>query len=402
MSTLEINPDRCYERRGSASDRDISYNHDTLSVYSSYSNYSGHSSDRPSVVSVVSPRESRLTNRSSRSIKVVPMVLPKSTQDDFELVELIGQGALGKVYKCIKKDNGQMYALKLYRKADVVACAQSRSIKNEKAILSHLDHPNIVSLHFSFKTADDLCMIVDFAGPGDLLRLIDRVNTLSNSDAKFYAANIVLALDYLHTKKILHRDLKSANLMINSDGYLKLIDFGNAKVSSGKTTTICGTAFYMAPEMANGKKYGRSADWWSVGIILYEMLHGLDAFEIKDRGSANKIYETVEQDLMRFSDALDSQTRNLIKGLLRIDSKNRIGYKPGTKKYIVTQPYFSSIDFDAIYNKKMTPPRIPSLTEATPLKRNSARRKSMDLYIEDQIEALPRKGSNFDYTFNDY
>ena len=244
MSTLEINPNPGHERRGSASDRDISYNHDTLSVYSSYSNYSGYSSDRTSVVSVVSPRESRLTNRSSRSIKVVPMVLPKSTQEDFELVELIGQGALGKVYKCIKKDNGQTYALKLYRKTDVVACAQSRSIKNEKAILSHLDHPNIVSLHFSFKTADDLCMIVDFAGPGDLLRLIDKVNTLSNSDAKFYAANIVLALDYLHTKKILHRDLKSANLMINSDGYLKLIDFGNAKVSSGKTRTICGTVRY--------------------------------------------------------------------------------------------------------------------------------------------------------------
>jgi len=183
-----------------------------------------------------------------------------------------------------------------------------------------------------------------------------------------------------------------------------LIDFGNAKVSNGKTRTICGTAYYMAPEMAHGKRYGRAADWWSFGIILYEMLQGLNAFKIKDtREDATKIYKIIGANQIAFNGEIDNQTRDLIKGLLNIDTKQRIGYKPHTKRYIVTQPYFDDVDFEAVYNKTVAPPRIPLLDQSSmQLKRNSARRKSIGQFIEGQLEAPSKRRSNFECNFDDY
>ena len=119
-----------------------------------------------------------------------------------------------------------------------------------------MDHPLIVNLRYAFQTDSELCLVEDLVESGDLLLLIETLGKIPPEDARFYAANIVLAVDYLHTKKILYRDLKSSNLMINSDGYLKLIDFGCAKISHGKSNSICGTAYYMAPEMAEGSREG--------------------------------------------------------------------------------------------------------------------------------------------------
>lgn len=229
MSTLQ-NPDWrnsvINQRRDSVSDRNLTYDHDRLdqltqqlSITTVRSGYSGSSSfyDNLSMRSV-NARESQISKKSSRSIKVVPVRLPDATIDDFTLIEQIGQGVLGKVYKVMKKNSDTVYAMKLYHKYQVAACAQSNNIKNEKAILSHLDHPCIVRIHYSFKTEDELCLVEDYLGDVDLLRLIDNCDALSLDHARFYAANIVLAVDYLHTKKILHRDLKSSNLMVNSDG----------------------------------------------------------------------------------------------------------------------------------------------------------------------------------------
>merc|ERR1712123_57358 len=417
MSTLE-NPDwrssRFQEqRRDSVSDRNLNHDHDQLlnltqqlSITTVQSGYSGSSSfyDKLSMRSV-NERESKLSHKSSKkSIKVVPLRLPDATIDDFNLIEQIGQGVLGKVYKVTKKQSDTVFAMKLYHKYQVAACAQSNSIKNEKAILSHLNHPCIVRVHYSFKTEDEVCLVEDYLGNIDLLRLIDNMETLSPDHARFYAANIVLAVDYLHTKKILHRDLKSTNLMINSDGYLKLIDFGNAKISNGKTRTICGTAYYMAPEMAAGKRYGRAADWWSVGIILYEMLHGLNAFEIKDtREDATKIYEIIGSNKISFNADIDNEARDLIKGLLKVDTKQRLEYKPNTQRYIVTQSYFEEVDFEAVYNKTLTPPSIPLFDQSmVPLGRNSARRKSIGQLLDGQLEAPSKRRSNFECTFDDY
>merc|ERR1711970_201084 len=198
----------------------------------------------------------------------------------------------------------------------------------------------------------------DLMENGHLLNLINQNKKLKIPNVKFYSANIALALEYLHVKRIIFRDLKSSNLMINSDGYLKLIDFGYAKLSAGKAQTLCGSPLYMAPEIFEGKPYGRAVDWWSMGIIIYEMIHGITAFDVADRGNTKAIYKNIKTNKIRFSKDLDETTKEFIQGLLTISPKDRLGKLVNSVWDVNSHQFFSGLNFDQIQHQETIPPPV--------------------------------------------
>lgn len=200
------------------------------------------------------------------------------TPDDFEHIKVIGKGYFGKVTQVKFKKDGLVYALKSMKKSKLKEAKHIEHTKTERKILEIVNHPFIVSLKFAFQTEKKLYFVMDYHNGGELfyhLRLKGRFN---ESQAKFYLGQIILALEFLHTRKIIYRDLKPENVVLDAHGYIKLTDFGLAKENigedSGCTQTFCGTPEYLAPEIIRGDKYGKGVDLWCMGILLYEMLYG--------------------------------------------------------------------------------------------------------------------------------
>ena len=225
------------------------------------------------------------------------------TMDDFQLLKVIGKGAFGKVMLVRKKSFAEMssfcawpwssrlksskvkppshvnniYAMKVLKKTFVVAKKQVEHTKCERRILCEMDHPFIVRLRFAFQTPEKLYLVMDYFAGGSLFFHLRKVRTFNESRARFYAAQLVLALEHLHDEDIAYRDLKLENILMDARGYIALTDFGLSKehvTDASLATTFCGTAEYIAPELLTGQEYGKSVDWWGFGTLLYEMLCG--------------------------------------------------------------------------------------------------------------------------------
>jgi serine/threonine protein kinase len=382
----------------------------TLTVQRSNYSVGRHNSNHNSSTSIKSKKS--LLSKSDSAFKLIPRHLPSARKSDFDIGQLIGEGTYGRVFSCVYNQNGNEYAVKVMKKSELIACDLSRSAINEKAILTHLEHPMIVNLHFTFKDNAHLFLIQDYITGGDLLQLIQNRKRLTVDDVQFYSSNILLALQYLHLKHIIFRDLKSSNLLIDKNGYLKLVDFGFAKIAAGKSTTLCGSPLYMAPEMFEGKSYGRSVDWWSLGIVMYEMLHGTTAFHVKNQGETHKIYEKIQRDKIKFKKHIDKASRRVIRGLLSLDPKERLGKYNNSKWDINEHPFFNGIDFKQVYSKIIKAPNYQldqntlnkSQTHIDGILSNDGfdlgeRRKSLQDYFEPSNISIH---SNFDYEFKDF
>ncbi|EKX34402.1 hypothetical protein GUITHDRAFT_56792, partial [Guillardia theta CCMP2712] len=224
---------------------------------------------------------------------------------DFETVKPISKGAFGVVYLCRHKLDGQLYAVKVLKKADVRRKNQFKYVKAEKTIMAAVDCPFVVKLICSFQTRENLYLVMEYVQGGDCYTLLQGIGSLSEEWARQYMAEMVLALEYLHNKRIIHRDLKPDNILINSDGHLKLTDFGlsdmglmdKSELSVLATPTtpagmtparlrsprhrspdIVGTPEYLSPEILLGQEHSFGVDWWALGIILFEFLTGLPPF----------------------------------------------------------------------------------------------------------------------------
>uniref|UniRef100_A0A4W5QM50 non-specific serine/threonine protein kinase n=1 Tax=Hucho hucho TaxID=62062 RepID=A0A4W5QM50_9TELE len=212
----------------------------------------------------------------------------KADPSQFELLKVLGQGSYGKVFLVRKirgSDRGQLYAMKVLRKATLKVRDRVRS-KMERDILAEVNHPFIVKLHYAFQTEGKLYLILDFLRGGDLFTRLSKEVMFTEEDVKFYLAELALALDHLHSLGIIYRDLKPENILLDEEGHIKITDFGLSKEATDhdkRAYSFCGTIEYMAPEVVNRRGHTQSADWWSFGVLMFEMLTGSLPFQGKDR-----------------------------------------------------------------------------------------------------------------------
>lgn len=211
--------------------------------------------------------------------------------DNFDMIKVIGRGSYAKVFLVEYKKNQKLYAMKVIKKSMVNDDEDIDWVQTEKHVFEQAtNHPFLVGLHSCFQTESRLFFVIEYLCGGDLMYHMQRQRRLPEDHARFYAAEISVALDFLHSRGIIYRDLKLDNVLLDIEGHIKLTDYGMCKegLKRGETTsTFCGTPNYIAPEMLQGQPYDFSVDWWALGVLCFEMMAGRSPFEINDNPSEN-------------------------------------------------------------------------------------------------------------------
>uniref|UniRef100_U3J3D9 non-specific serine/threonine protein kinase n=1 Tax=Anas platyrhynchos platyrhynchos TaxID=8840 RepID=U3J3D9_ANAPP len=266
----------------------------------------------------------------------------KADPSQFELLKVLGQGSFGKVF-LVKKISGsdarQLYAMKVLKKATLKVRDRVRT-KMERDILVEVNHPFIVKLHYAFQTEGKLYLILDFLRGGDLFTRLSKEVMFTEDDVKFYLAELALALDHLHSLGIIYRDLKPENILLDEEGHIKLTDFGLSKESidhEKKAYSFCGTVEYMAPEVVNRRGHTQSADWWSFGVLMFEMLTGTLPFQGKDRKETMTMILKAKLGMPQF---LSPEAQSLLRMLFKRNPANRLGAGPDGVEEIKRHPFF--------------------------------------------------------------
>ena len=284
--------------------------------------------------------------------------------DDFQIMKVLGRGTFGKVCLVQYKPTKEYYAMKSLKKDVLLDMDQVQSTILEKKILQSLDHPFLVGMVFCFQTEERIYFIMPFIRGGELFQHLRKEKFFKEDKARFYAASMGIALEYLHNHGIVYRDIKPENILIGEDGYLKLIDFGMAKMLKGneKAMSFCGTPEYLAPEIITGEGHNRAADWWSYGILLFEMLCGIPPFYCEN---TERMYDLITNAELRFPKRiqLSENAKDLIKKLLIKKQDKRLGVEKGFEE-IKSHPFFQGFDFNALLAKKLEAPFIPVLKDS--------------------------------------
>ena len=256
------------------------------------------------------------------------------------------------------KANGRYYALKILKKAEIIRLKQVDHIISEYTILASISHPFIVCLNGITQDDKYLYLVLDYINGGELFVYLRSVGKFEVEQAQFYSAEIVIIFEYLHSKNIVYRDLKPENLLLDNKGYLKLTDFGFAKVVSSRTYTLCGTPEYLAPEMLLNKGHGKAVDWWTFGILLYEMLAGIDPFADDD---PMLVYQKILKGKVKFPRTFDKNAKSLVKHLLQADLSKRYGNLKSGVADIKGHRFYKEFGWDKLSNGTMKAPYIPEI-----------------------------------------
>ena len=285
--------------------------------------------------------------------------------EDFRILKVIGRGSFGKVCLVEYTPTKEIYAMKSLKKDILIEQEQIENTLLEKEILQTIDHPLLCGLVFCFQTQERIYFVMPFLRGGELFQHLRKFRTFDEEKVRFYGAQIALALQYLHDKGIVYRDLKPENILMDEQGYLRLADFGMAKKlkNNEKAMSFCGTPEYLAPEIITGEGHDKSADWWSFGILIYEMLCGLPPFYVEN---LERMYEMIKTGPLKFPKkvTLSEDAKDLIKKLLDRNVKTRLGSNKGIEE-IKAHPFFSTLDFNMILQKKLPAPFIPAIKDDT-------------------------------------
>ncbi|KAK8723333.1 hypothetical protein OTU49_011662, partial [Cherax quadricarinatus] len=297
--------------------------------------------------------------------EIMPEGHEKADPSQFELLKVLGQGSFGKVFlvrKISGQDTGTLYAMKVLKKATLKVRDRVRT-KMERDILADVSHPFVVKLHYAFQTEGKLYLILDFLRGGDLFTRLSKEIMFTEEDVKFYLAELALALDHLHSVGVIYRDLKPENILLDADGHISLTDFGLCKeaLDDQKAYSFCGTVEYMAPEVVNRRGHNTAADWWSFGVLLFEMLTGALPFQGSNRKETMTLILKAKLGMPPY---LSPEAQSLLRALFKRNPANRLGAGPEGVDELKRHPFFASIDWNKLFNKEIEPPFKPAVSKA--------------------------------------
>ena len=269
---------------------------------------------------------------------------------------------IGKVFLVKERRTSEMFALKVLRKDNIIRRNQVEHTKTERNVLGYVNHPFIVGLKMAFQSRNKLYFVLDYCAGGELFFHLSKVGRFDERRASFYAAEIVLALSYIHEMDIVYRDLKPENVLLDARGHIRLTDFGLSKegisLSSSGANSFCGTPEYLAPEILARQGHGRAVDWWSLGALLYEMLTGLPPFYCRDR---ERLFEKIRTGSLEYPRSLSARAQSILRGLLTKDPHRRLGSDSKDADTIKKHPFFGGMKWDELTAGKVPPPWDPEI-----------------------------------------
>lgn len=283
--------------------------------------------------------------------------------EDFDLLKVVGKGSFGKVMQVRKKDTNRIYALKTIRKAHIISRSEVAHTLAERSVLAQINNPFIVPLKFTFQSPEKLYFVLAFVNGGELFHHLQKEQRFDVNRARFYTAELLCALECLHGFNVIYRDLKPENILLDYQGHIALCDFGLCKLDmkdEDRTNTFCGTPEYLAPELLMGNGYNKTVDWWTLGVLLYEMLTGLPPFYDEN---TNEMYRKILSEPLHFPgpEVVPPAAKDLLTKLLNRDPEHRLG--AGGSAEIKAHPFFHAIDWRKLLQRKYEPtfkPRVVS------------------------------------------
>ena len=283
------------------------------------------------------------------------------SMQDFEPVCVIGRGFYGKVMLCRRKATGELVAIKSVQKTKLLQTKKVTTILIERSILEKVKSPFIVRLICAFQSASKFYLGLEFVPGGELFFHMSKRGRFTIPEVRVYLAEIAIALNHLHKCDIVYRDLKPENVLLDKDGHLKLADFGLSKDLSkrGTTTTFCGTSEYFAPEVIRHEPYGLAVDWWTLGVLAYELLFAMTPFH--DQNQA-RLFKNILEAAPSFPQSAPPDAQSMITHLLTKDPRKRANFDD-----IRRMAFFSEIDFEAVAAKQVPPPFVPEIHTKTDL-----------------------------------
>ena len=280
------------------------------------------------------------------------------TPSSFICLAQLGKGSFGEVYLVQKINTQEKFAMKVLRKERIMGQNLLKYAIAERNVLSLSNHPFIVKLNFAFQTSSKLFLILEYCPNGDLAKHLLFEKRFSESRAKFYICEVLLALENLHQRDIIFRDLKPDNVVLDEEGHCKLTDFGLSKEGVNENQyakSFCGSIAYLAPEMLKKQGHGKAVDWYLLGVLFYEMLVGITPFFTNRK---EDIFHNIEFGELRIPEFVSEEAASLLRGLLQRDPSKRLGGSIKDAQEIKEHPYFKDVDWDKVYNKKITPPPV--------------------------------------------
>ena len=279
---------------------------------------------------------------------------------EYSFIKAIGSGSFGKVF-LVKAEDGQQLAVKIITKEVTTDRKHNCHIMAERHVMTRIDHSFVIKMHKALQSESKLYFVMEYLSGGDLFNHIKKEGRFKENKAKFYACEIVLALEHLHKNGVIYRDLKPENVLIADDGHIKLTDFGLSKTGVmgwGLSFTFWGTPEYLAPEIILGRGHSKSVDWWTLGLLIYEMLSGSHPFKSR-RKSHKEIFSEITDKPVEIPSGFSEEAADLITKLLKIEQSERLGNSSLDAKEIKSHKFFENVNWDEVLAKKILPPFLP-------------------------------------------
>jgi len=320
--------------------------------------------------------------------------------EDFDLLKVIGRGAFGKVMQVRYKKNGKVYAMKILRKKQIVARNQINHTKSERKILQALQHPFLMKLRFAFQTDSKLYFVLDYYRGGELFFHLKKRRKFTEAEVIIFVAEVALALGHLHTVDIIYRDLKPENILLDESGHICLTDFGLSKdlnSVSPMAYTFCGTPEYLAPEIVVKQGHGKAVDWWSLGILCFELCTGLAPFY---HPNMHTMYIKIRKENPKYPASLSKDIQDFISRLLIKDPKERLGSGKKDVEELKKHQWFKGLNWEDLFAKKIDPPykpKVKSETDTSNFSTEFTKESTKDTHVEPVT--LPPEDDFINFTF---
>jgi protein-serine/threonine kinase len=288
----------------------------------------------------------------------------KVSARDFEAIQLLGKGSFGEVYLVEHKKNKELYAMKILMKSKIMGQNLVKYAMTERNVLSYIKHPFIVGLKYAFQTSSKLFLILDYCPGGSMAAMINREKRFTENRARIYLCEILLAIEELHRRDIIYRDLKPDNIVLDEEGHALLTDFGLSKegiMDNHSAHSFCGSVAYLAPEMLKRQGHGKSVDWYLLGVLFYEMIVGFPPYFSTNR---EQMFSNIQKGKLKIPTSLSVDARSLLKELLNRDPLKRLGCRRDAEE-IKDHPFFYGINWESTLRKELRPPR-PNHTPIIP------------------------------------